>query len=284
MRVSPPRVFPRATRSAKPPSESEGSVDAYRQTGFLLAPTVDLLVEGLNAEGAIAQASSSAKYRTQKMAAAMGPWSRSWLTRLQALHAVEWGNYVAAAPLVRSAADYQAAEVALLGDGATEWDEWLAAGGVGLELEDHATRYRLHSFRSAETLAAHPVLGPVYRASTDLSLSHFGATLMLTGNDSSSDRIAITFGDRDFHLGLAEIEIGWLLALGVVQLDTLLECRGVFCVEAPALLAELRARVAAREADSNRCRIEPLDAPGDKRYLVQNWRRSPGAAAKRLVL
>ena len=105
MRVSPPKVFGEAVAAGKPPAGSAGAQDAYRQTGFVLGAEVDLVVSGLALEGQVADASSGAKFRTQVTASALGLWSRSWLSRLQALHALQWGNYTAAMPLVRAAAD-----------------------------------------------------------------------------------------------------------------------------------------------------------------------------------
>ena len=284
MRVSPPRVFPVATGASKPPSDAAGSVDAFRQTGFVLGKDIELLLEGLNLESSIADASSGAKYRTQKTASALGLWSRAWLTRMQAVHAVQWGNYVAAIALVRAAADYQAAGLYLLRTGAAEWEEWLGHGGVALASDVHATEYRLHAFRAAEILASHDILGPVYRTSMDLSLSHFGSTLLTVGNDSDPDRVVMTFGDRDFHLGLAELALGWLLLLGTAQVEAAIEFEGVFAIpDRPTLDAFCHE---ARHAASagQRCHIDVVEREGEKRYLVQNWRRAPGAATKRVLL
>jgi hypothetical protein len=30
--------------------------------------------------------------------------------------------------------------------------------------------------------------------------------------------------------------------------------------------------------------VETIEREGERRYLVQNWRRAPGAAAKRILL
>lgn len=284
VRVSPPKVFAAATRAAKPPLEAAGSADAYRQTTFVLGKDLELVLAGLQLEGTLAEASSGSKHRTQRMASALGLWSRAWLTRLEALHAAEWGNYVPSITLVRAAADYQASALYLLRTGSAEWQEWLDQGGIALAPDEQATEYQLHAFRAAEILAAHDVLGPIYTTAMDLSLSHFGATLMLTASDSAADRVAMTFGDRDFHLGLAEIVFGWLLQLGAAQLEAVLEFEGVFAVPGrPAIEAWCgQARQAASTA--RRCQVEGIERQGMKRYLVWNWRRSPGAAPKKLLL
>lgn len=216
------------------------------------------------------------------MVSALGLWSRAWLARLQALHALQWGNYVAATPLIRAAADHQAAMIALLESEGAEWDEWLAGGGIAISAEHHATEFRMHAFRSGETLARHAVLGPLYRVTTDLSLSHFGSTLLLAGSESAPDHVSITFGDRDFHVGLAELHLGWLTELGSVAAETVLAHEGVF---APAsALANWRDDALARPRDTSRCRVEQLDVDGERRYLVHNWRREPRSAPKRILL
>ncbi len=283
-RVSPPRVSAVATRAPKPPLDAGGSADAYRQTSFLLGEEVELVIEGLNLEGAVAMATSGAKYRKQPMAAALGLWSRAWLSRLEALHAVEWGNYAAAVTLVRAAADYQASALYVLRTGAAEWQEWLDSGGIGLAPDQHATEFRLHAFRAAEVLAAHEILGPVYRTAMDLSLSHFGSTLLVAGNESAPDRVLMTFGDRDFHLGLAEMHLGWLALLGIAQVDALSEFEGVFAIPEPARLDAWRANARQLAARRDRCRVETIERDGQKRYLVHEWRREPRGAPKRLLL
>lgn len=283
-RVSPPRVFPAVTRAGKPPPEAAGSADAYRQTGFVLRPDLDLTMHGLELEARIALASAGARYRSQPTAAALGLWSRSWLARLEAMHAAEWGNYAAAISLVRGAVDYLAAEIYLLQTGAQEWLEWLDGGGLALAPDVHATEYRLHAFRSAEVLAVHDILGPIYRATTDLSMPHFGATLLLAGSDSTPDRVLMTFADRDFHLGLAELVFGWLELLSVAQLEAVDAPPGVFAAIAgdagPRFCADARSIV----ENATRCRMDSIERNGERRYLVENWRRAPGGAARRILL
>lgn len=280
-RVSPPNVFPLAAGAPKPPMGASGA-DAHRQTGFVLGGEVELVLRGLSLEGACAEATSGAKFRKQRTAAVLGPWSRSWLCRLEALHAIQWGNYAAAIPLVRTAADYQAALLALLGGDGPQWEAWLEQGGIALAPDVHATEFRLHAFRSGEVLAAHPVLGPLYRTATDLSLPHFGSTLLIAGNESAPDHVSMTFGDRDFHFGLAELHLGWLTELGIAQVEALREFPGVFATL--ELTEGWLARGRAALAGAARCRVEQVDQDGVRRYLVHNWRREPRSAPKRILL
>lgn len=263
---------------------AEGSADAYRQLGFVLGADVELVLRGLELESAVVSASSGAKFRSQAMVAVVAQWSRSWLTRLQALHAVDWGNYTAALPLIRAAADYSAASLAMLQD-PSEWEEWIAGDAVAPAHEDHATSIDMHGFRSAETLAANPSLGLIYRAATDLSLPHFGSTILVTAADSSPERTMLTFGDRDFHFAMAELCLGWLTEISSQHLS------GVAHQPAKALatpgadvVSVFVGEVGKATSRPDRCHIEAVERDGRSRYLIHNWRRAPGAAAKKLLL
>lgn len=281
MRVSPPKVFPVATRAGRPPLEAVGSLDAYRQTSFALGDELDLVLKGLNIEGQVAEASAGAKFRTQQTASTLGLWSRSWLCRLEALHALEWGGYSAAMPLVRAAADYAGGIAYLLGQAAAEWEDWLDDGGVSLAPGQHATEFRLHMFRAAEALAGDQALGLIYRGATDLSLPHFGATLLLAAGDSGPDHVAMTFGDRDFHVGFAELVLGWLVELSAWHLRTAAAFPGAFgSVETGGF--ESAAQQAVQRP--TRCRLESIELDGSPRYLLHNFRRASGAAPKRILL
>ena len=273
-----------ATGASRPPAEADGSADAYRQTAFVLDEPVALVLDGLNAEGAIAQATAGSKYRTQQMASAMALWSRSWLARLQVLHSLQWGNYAACTPLVRAAADYQASMLYLLRTGAAEWQEWLERGGIAIAPEQHATEFQLHAFRAAEILAAHETLGPVYQAAMTLSLSHFGSSLLFAGADSAPDHVSVTFGDRDFHMGLAELHLGWLVELDGAQSQALREFDGVVAYDDGAGLAGLETKAAKWLSTASRCRLEHTEVNGEMRFIVHNWRREPRSAPKRILL
>ena len=89
IRISPPKVFPIATGAGRPAADAGGSLDSHRQTSFVLDGDLAAVLDGLNLEGGVAAASTGAKSRTQAMVAALGLWSRSWLCRLEALHAVQ---------------------------------------------------------------------------------------------------------------------------------------------------------------------------------------------------
>jgi hypothetical protein len=171
----------------------------------------------------------------------------------------------------------------LLRTEAKEWQEWLDSGAIAINAEHHATKFDLHAFRAAEILASHEVLGPLYRVTTDLSLSHFGSTLLFAGAESAPDHVSITFGDRDFHFGLAEVQLGWLFGLGTALLDALGEFGSVFASEELAG-APWRQTASKTVASTSRCHIQQIRADGMRRYLVHNWRREPRSAPKRIVL
>ncbi|OAI41283.1 hypothetical protein AYO38_04010 [bacterium SCGC AG-212-C10] len=284
LRMSPPRVFPETTGAAKPPMGAAGSADTYRQTGFVLGNEVDAILRGLEVEGAAAEASAGAKFRTPRMVAAMGLWSRAWLARQSALHAVQWGAYSSALPLLRSAVDYQCAEIALLGDDQPEWQAYLDDGGIALAPEQHATEFKLHAFRSGSVMAAHPVLGEAYRVLTDLSMPHFGTTLLVTASESDPSRVAMTFGDRDFQLGMAELCVGFAASVGSAQLETLLDNADVFALDGTDVLEAAVSGLKTLVSRPDRCRVELIEVDGISRYLVHNFRRAPGGAPKRVLL
>lgn len=283
MRVSPPRISTGVHGAVRPPAGSPAA-DAHRQAGFVLDPEIALVLQGLEIEAAAAEASSGARFRNQRVAAGLATWSRSWLCRLQALQALQWGNYVAAIPLVRASCDFAAAHVSLIGADAAEWQHWLDDGGISQATGLHATEFRLHPYRSAEALARYPALARVYRQSSDLALPHFGATLLTAASESTPDRVLVAFGDRDFHLGLAEILLGWLSAVGDFHLEVLADPGSPFAPPDAGAAGPFRTSVAALLASAGRCRIEEIEVQGAGRWIVTGWRRRPGDAANRILL
>ena len=281
-RVSPPRVYPEAERSSRPPAGAAGSADAHRQTAFVLGETVELVLDGLRLESAVANEAAGSRYRNVTVAALLATGSRAWLARLQALHSVEWGAYAAAVPLIASAAEQEAAWAALLQDGAASWRAWLDADGLSDIHDAHATQFNMGSPPEDGNLPE--LLAGVRGAAGVLASPSPGASLLLAGGESSPGRLAVTFADRDFHMALAELTSGWLLALGVAAVELLLEAGDTLPISAPEALARW-ARSARRELESpRRCRMEPREVAGEERYVVENWRRAPSGAVRRIVL
>ena len=281
-RVSPPRVHPEAERSSRPPAGSAGSVDAHRQTAFVLGETVDLVLDGLRLEAAVASEAAGSRYRNLTVAALLATGSRAWLARLEALHAIEWGAYQAAVPLIASAADHEAACAAILRDGPTAWQGLLDSGGVSDMPEAHATHLALGE--PPQEVELPELLAGVCNAARALAQPTPGATLLLAGGESGPGRVAVTFGDRDFHMALAELTSGWLLALGVAKVELLLDAGDVLPIFEPDGLSRW-ARAARRELDEpRRCRIERREVEGVERHVVENWRRGTAGAVRRIVL
>ncbi len=281
-RVSPPRIHPEAERSSRPPAGSAGSVDAHRQTTFVLGETVDLVLNGLRLESAVASEAAGSRYRNVAVAALLATGSRSWSARLETLHAIEAGAYAAAVPLVASAAEHEAASVALLADGPAAWQDLLDTDRVSDMPEEHATQLSLGEAPQATELPQ--LLAEVRDATQALAQPSPGATLFLTGGESGPGRLAVTFADRDFHMALAELTSGWLLALGVAKVEMLLEAGDVLPISDPEALTRW-ARAARRELDEpRRCRIERREIGGVERFVVENWRRAPAGAVRRIVL
>ncbi len=282
MRISPPNVSPEPTPATRPPQGS-AEADAYRETSFVLGAEVETVLRGLRLEGAAAAASAGAKFRKPRTAAVLALWSRSWLLRLEALHAVQWGRYAAAPPLVRAALDAIAAAAAARDGG--EWEEWIGRA-VTLRPDAHGYEVPLGPFRSAETLASDPELGTLYQECTLFTMPHFGSTLLLVAEQSNPERFAVSFGDRAFHLGLAELALGWLLRAGLRLLELIDEWSSAGILgpvdEAEAAVFRSEAEAALRRGE--RCRLERATVSGEERTIVVNWRRQPGSAPRRFVL
>jgi len=280
-RVSPPRVYPEAERSSRPPAGAAGSADAHRQTSFVLGETVELVLDGLRLESAVAGEAAGSRYRNVTVAALLATGSRAWLARLQALHAIEWGAYAPAVPLIASAAEQEAACAAILRDDPA-WSAWVEADGLGDLHDAHATQYALGAPPGDEAIP--DLLAEVRGAAGALAAPTPGASVLLAGGESGAGRLAVTFADRDFHMALAELTTGWLLALGVAKVALLAEAGDVLPIADPEALPRW-ARAARRELEGpRRCRMERREVGGAERYVVENWRRAPSGAVRRIVL
>ncbi len=284
VRVSPPRIFPEAEHAPRPPAGSAGSADAHRQTAFVLGESTDHVLAGLRLEAAVAGEAAGARYRNVTVAAVLATGSRAWLVRLQALHAVEWGDYAAAVALIAVAAEQEAACAALLADGGAAWRAWLAAGGLRDLPAEHATQIALTPSASVDGGDLPAPLAEVRGAAGVLAAPSAGASVLLAGGESGSGRLAVTFGDRDFHMGLAELASGWLLALGLAKGELLLAAEGVLPLPDPEALRAWAVRARRLLATPRRCRMERRESGGVERYVIENWRRAPSGAVRRIVL
>jgi hypothetical protein len=195
------------------------------------------------------------------------------------------GSYPSTLPLVRSACELIAAEEALRGGEADEHAKWLF-GTLSPNETFKAYDFELGRFFSGEVLAGDAVLRGIYRPASDLGRPNFGATLLQVAPESNNNRLAIAFADASFHLGWAEIVLGWLLALAGRQLRVIVDAEGTFPVSEEVRVAydALQRRIDAALARDDRARVEEVEEGNNRRYLVHDFRRSSSAAPKKIIL
>jgi hypothetical protein len=259
--------------------------DAFRQTQFLLGNDLDAFAAAMNLQLALFHDAQPSKYRTHELAAIAALWSRAYLMLQDALVLVCRGSYVSTLPLVRTAAELIAAQEGLRRGEMPEHHAWLA-GALKPDERFKAMEYGLGGYFAGSVLASDEVLRPIYRAAADLSRPNFGTTLLQVAPESNNQRLAIAFADGAFHLGWAELLLGCLLALAARQARLVIDADGIFPVtdERRAEYVDLQRRVEALLTRDDRCRIEEVQDGSDVRYLVQDFRRTSGAAPKKVLL
>jgi hypothetical protein len=163
--------------------------------------------------------------------------------------------------------------------------EWMA-NTLKPDERHKAFEFEMGRYFAQEVVAKDPVLRSVWCPVADLARPAFGATLLQTAPESNNIRVAIAFADQSFHLGWAEITLGWMLALACRQIQVVLDAEGIFPVtdERRASFEKLRRQLNVQLTRSDRCRVEEIEDRGDRRYLVQNFRRAASAAPKRILL
>ena len=270
-----PFLFPQRYELPLGPSQS-----APREVRFLLGEDLALLDRGMNLELLIVRESRASRFRTDALAALLGLWSRSFSYRADACSLMVRGGYASCVPLLRAACDCMGAQRGLAEGDLHEFTEWLDA--IGQSREHVALDIGLGRYRAGSRLAADDRLGALYRVLTDLSMTHFGSTMLQVAPEADPQKIRIGFADSSFHLGWAQLIIGWLLVLWSVQLETSVDA-GTFSAspDAKTQLAALSSEVEKVLSKPDRCRVEEL---GDGRYLFHNVRRQPGGAPRRLLL
>jgi hypothetical protein len=221
-------------------------------------------------------------YRTPALAALLGLWSRSFAYRGDVCSMATRGSYVSCLPLLRAAADCIAAQEGLAGDDRQEFLEWLATA-IRQHKEHAALEIELGRYRSAAALAADQRLGATYRVLTELSMTHFGATVLQVAPECDQEKLSIAFGEGGFHLGWAQLIFGWLLALTGTQLETAAGAESPFAVseEVAAEIARLSAEMEGVLTREDRCQVEEVD---DGRFLLHSFRRQAGSAPRRILL
>jgi len=285
-RVSAIPLPDRYTLPGKPDdAASPSAADAYRQTQFVLGNDLRLFAEGMELQLTVLRDSSQSRYRTPVYAAVVGAWSRAYAALADACLLVTRASYASVPNLVRSACELIAAEHQVRDQETGEFIAWML-GHLKPDDDRKAFDVGLGHYFAGTTLAADDLLRAVYRASSDLGRPNFGATLLQAGPESNNLRLAYAFADSAFHVGWAEIELGWLLRLCERQLAVAVHMDGTLNItpETHAAYADYRARVQSTLDAASRARLEEIDDDGFKRWLVHNFRRQPSAAPKKILL
>jgi hypothetical protein len=261
------------------------ALDAYRQTQFLLGSDLDLFSRAMNLQVSLVRDAYPSKYRSHGLAAVMALWSRSYSYLADAVLLTTRGSYASTLPLLRAATESIAAQEALRGGEGDEHTKWLLST---LQPNEHfkAIEVELGRFFAGEVLASDPVLRAVYRPVSDFGRPNFGASLLQVAPESNNLRLAVTFADAAFHLAWAEIVLGWLLALAARQLRVIVDAAPLFPVSAERRAAYEELQRSAYDALSRteRGRVEEVEDETGRRYLISNFRRSSGAAPKKVLL
>lgn len=270
----------------KPDATSDAAVlDAYRQASFVLGEDLRLLADGMNLQLEILNASSHSRFRSHAYAAAIGLWSRTYASIADAASLVTRGSYASVPNLVRAACELLAAQHQVVHEEMGEFVGWMI-GHLKPDDEHKAFDVGMGHYFAGTTLAADEELRLMYRASSDLGRPNFGATLLEVGPESNNLRLAYTFADRSFHVGWAEIELGWLLRHNERQIAVAVHMPDVLNItsETHRAYADFARRVNERLAGRSRARIEEVEQDGFKRWLVHNFRRQPSGAPKKYLL
>ena len=286
-RISP-LALPEAYRLPTRPDGAEAAVvDAHRQARFLLGADLRLIERGMNLQLAILSDSRPVPYRTVAFAALAMPWSRAYALERDAMALALEGAYASCAPLVRDAAEAIAVQGELQRTRFVGAEAWLA--GVGEPDEE----------RRGSIMPGHAIDGPavgtgggelarVRRTAAMAAGMAPSANLLHVASDSNRQRIAVTFGERGFHLGWAEITFGWLLALIGTQLELAAGLTDVLNVTAgrAAECAASRTEAAGLLGRGERCRFEeaPVQGTAGGDWIVHNFRRGGSGSPRRIVL
>jgi hypothetical protein len=281
-RVSPFTFPAQYDLPERPAGGGRAGADAYRQTSFLLADDLAVFQRGMNLELRVVADSRANRYRTAALGALLGLCSRSFIYRADTCLLVSRGSYVSCLPLLRSAADCIGAQQGLAGGDRHEFIDWLASA-IRQNREHAALEMQLGRYRSGAMLAADERLGAAYRMLTEFSMTHFGSTVLQVAPESDEQKLSFAFGEGWFHLGWAQLVLGWLLRLTVAQLQVTAGPEGPFAVseEASAAVGRVSAEIEGVLAGRERCRVEEV---GDGRFLIHNFRRQAGSAPRRILL
>ncbi|MSQ41622.1 MAG: hypothetical protein EXR65_01095 [Dehalococcoidia bacterium] len=284
-RVSGMRVPAAWTLPERPEGLSPAAADAWRQSGFLLAADLRLLAQSLDLQLRMAATGYTPRARTMAMAAYASLWSRAFSSLADAAPLVRQGSYQSALPLLRQAVELVAAQAGLVAD-LDLFKTW-AHRAYARDPASRAEEVGLGRYFSGESIAGDEQLRLIYRAASDLGRPNFGPTALFVAADATHERYPLIFADQAFHLGWAQLLLGWQLRIGVAQLHVAMHAPQHFPALQP-LRDEVTAHAVAVDgslADPARCAVqEHTDGDGRRRHLLVGFRRRPADAAKRLLL
>lgn len=284
-RVSGMRVPAGWRLPGKPADLDEFADDAWRQTGFLCGEELRLLEAGLDLQARLAATGYTPSARNMTMAAFASLWSRAFLSISDAVALVRRGGYQSALPLLRQAVEFIGAQRGL-GDDMDEWRRFTHEA-YGRHAQTRSTEVGLGTYFSGESIASDQHLRLIYKAASDFGRPNFGPTALFVANEASHEKYPLVFADQAFHLGWAQLLLGWALRLNVAQLHLALHLGQHFPApdevrsEATALVRSIEAALGG----AGRCRVEEWqDEQGRRRHLLVEFKRRPGDASQRVLL
>ena len=284
-RISP-ITFPSATPTLAKPRDDEPQVrrDAFRETSFALPLDLRWLSDAFNLQHKIVEQSYGSSFRNRRYASALIFWSRVYSGGIEARALTARASYSAALALMRAMMEWLGAEQAVVGDEQIEFEDWLRDAWSNNQ-EHHATEIGMGQYMAGQQIAMAPETADAYRAVSELSRPHFGASALLSADGSHDKRFLVNWSDEAFHLGWTQLLIGWQIVIQDRQ------CRfavgsGLFGVE-PEDRQEyqrLHRQTQTLLEDIRRCKASWIIDAGRQRLLIDNYRRQPSGAPKRLLL
>ena len=284
-RISPITV-PANPPALAPPGEGEPQAvrDAFRETSFTLAAELRWLLDALGLQHAVMQRSGHSRLRNRRFASALLFWSRVYRAGDDLLRLTTRASYGSCPALLRSAFEALGAEQAVVGEEQVEFEDWLREAWR-TNAEHHATEIGMGQYMAGQQIAMSPETGEAYRAVSELARPHFGASALLSAAESHDKRFLVNWADQQFHFGWAQLLLGWQIVLQDRQ------CRfaigsGLFGVESEdrAAYQQLHRRGQALLEASGRCSARWIVDQGRQRLVIENFRRQPSGAPKRLLL
>jgi len=284
-RISP-ITFPAETPALRKPGDDEPQTrrDAFRETTFALSLDLRWLNDAFTLQRKIVEQSYGSSFRNRRYASALLFWSRIYSGGLEARALTARAAYSATLPLLRGTMEWLGAEQAVVGDEQVEFEDWLRDSWSN-NAEHHATEIGMGQYMAGQTIAMAPETADAYRAVSELSRSHFGASALLTADGSHDKRFLVNWADEAFHLGWAQLLFGWQMVIQDRQ------CRfavgsGLFGVESEDRQEYQRLHRQSQTIlqDQRRCRAEWIIDQGRQRLLIDKYRRQLSGAPKRLLL